>query len=52
MRGVLPGGNWKLRKKDGPTFVYDTYVRPVSSLAAANGRWRTNAETHHLFPSD
>ncbi|MFJ6000324.1 hypothetical protein [Streptomyces sp. NPDC092370] len=61
VRGVLPGGNWKLRKKDGPNkfghqvvafLVYDKYVRPVSSLPAANGRWRTNAETHHLFQSD
>ncbi|MFF1725321.1 hypothetical protein [Streptomyces sviceus] len=60
VRGVLPGGNWKLRKKDGPNFghpvvaflVYDTYVRPVSSLPSAKGRWRANAETHHLFQSD
>ncbi|MEW2515812.1 hypothetical protein [Streptomyces sp. NPDC046870] len=60
VRGVLPGGNWRLRKKDGPKFghqvvaflVYDGYVRPVSALPSANRRWRTNTETHHLFQAD
>ncbi|MER5853352.1 hypothetical protein ABT126_42175 [Streptomyces sp. NPDC002012] len=60
VRGVLPGGNWKLRQKNGPSsfghevvafLVYDTYVRPVSNLPSA-GRWRTSAQTHHLFQSD
>lgn len=61
VRGILPGGNWRLRKKDGPSrigsqvvafLVYDTYVRPVSGLPSAKGRWRTNSATHDLFPSD
>ncbi|WP_221360230.1 hypothetical protein [Streptomyces beigongshangae] len=61
VRGVLPGGNWRLRQKEGPSkfghrvvafLVYDTYVRPVSALPSTKGRWRTNAGTHHLFQSD
>jgi hypothetical protein len=64
VRGVLPGGNWRLRAKEGPSsrssvgspviafLVYDTYIRPVTRLPSANGRWRANTETHHLFQSD
>ncbi|MFG3142433.1 hypothetical protein ACGFZA_40280 [Streptomyces sp. NPDC048211] len=61
VRGVLPGGNWRLRKKDSPSrvgrqvvafLVYDTYVRPVSGLPSANGRWQTTSANHDLFQSD
>ncbi|MFB8443597.1 hypothetical protein ACFC7A_31585 [Streptomyces niveus] len=60
VRGVLPGGNWKLGKRGGPTsigeeivafLVYDTYVRPVFRLPPP-GRWQVNSVTHHLYETD
>lgn len=61
VRGVLPGGNWRLRKKDSPSrigspviafLIYDTYVRPVTRLPSPNGRWKTTAAEYDLFQSD
>ncbi|MBP5942725.1 hypothetical protein [Streptomyces acidiscabies] len=64
VRGVLPGGNWRLRAKEGPSshsrvgspviafLVYDSYVRPVTSLPSPNGRWTTTSARYDLFQSD
>ncbi|MEN1891161.1 hypothetical protein [Streptomyces mirabilis] len=59
-RGILPGGKWRLRKKNDVSnighdvlvfLVYDTYVRPVTGLPAPN-KSRISSATHHLFRSD
>ncbi|WP_327259799.1 hypothetical protein [Streptomyces sp. NBC_01240] len=61
VRGVLPGGNWRLRKENDASrlgrpviafLVYDKYVRPVSNLPSPTGRWRVTSATHHLFETD
>lgn len=61
VRGVLPGGNWRLRKEDDASrlgrpviafLVYDKYVRPVSNLPSPAGRCRVTSATHHLFETD
>jgi hypothetical protein len=64
VRGVLPGGNWRLRAKEGPSsrsrigspviafLVYDTYVRPVTRLPSPNSRWKTTSAEYDLFQSD
>ncbi|MFC8273808.1 hypothetical protein ACFUJR_15045 [Streptomyces sp. NPDC057271] len=60
VRAVLPGGNWRLRKKDGipgghqvvAFLVYDGFVRPVSSLPSANRGWPISAATHQLYEKD
>jgi hypothetical protein len=61
VRGVLPGGNWRLRKKGDPSrigspiiafLIYDTYVRPVTRLPSPNSRWKTTSAQHNVFQSD
>ncbi|MFD9794730.1 hypothetical protein ACFWXK_27720 [Streptomyces sp. NPDC059070] len=64
VRGVLPGGNWRLRAKEGPSshsrigspviafLVYDTYVRPVTHLPSSKSRWKTTSAEYDLFQSD
>ncbi|MCM2423887.1 hypothetical protein [Streptomyces sp. RKAG293] len=55
VRGVIPGGGWKLGQKDGLSLgtavvaflVYDGYVRPITGLPPA-GTGKVSRETHQL----